>query len=102
MAAALQSAVCEREGALVAFDGAYRVTLVTLAPIEGWDAPWTEKCEGCDGSGVAHAGVRLEGPCSSCWGSGRVLFAFEPDNMPCAVVVPPVIAQPWIARSEAS
>jgi hypothetical protein len=57
--------------------------------------PWSERCEGCDGSGITHAGERLVGPCSSCWGLGRVVFAFHADELG-ASVVPAVVGTPWL------
>lgn len=89
------------DGPLIAISDDFGgVDLVTLEPTgpRAFDAPFTEKCEGCSGSGTPQRADGPEpGPCPDCVGSGRVLFAFCVDDMPRAVLVPNVIAQPWIA-----
>jgi hypothetical protein len=87
------------DGPIVAFDSnlGFGVTVVDLAPNHALCEPWTEECEGCGGTGVAHACDPLPGPCASCWGVGRVLFAFHVGDRLAASCVPPVVAAPYIA-----
>lgn len=98
------------EGALVAVefqwsDGKSDLSILDLAPADAMREPWTETCEGCGdklsgkpGNGIVCGGYfGYRGPCASCWGSGRVLFAFEVDSI-AAEFVPAAVAQPWIAQ----
>jgi hypothetical protein len=71
------------------------VVLLDLAPADALRRPFTEPCDGCtDG----HIGERVggpQGPCESCLGLGRVLFAFHADGL-AASLVPPAVANPWM------
>lgn len=104
-----------RDGRLLAFEApgfdpdVAHVTIVVLPPadepmvIGTLDRPWTEECDGCDGLG--HLGRRLPpaaGPCDSCWGTGRALFAFDAEAGLLAVFVPPHIAARHVHELDAA
>lgn len=57
--------------------------------LTGLDAPFTERCEGCDGTG--HLGHRVPaqvGPCESCLGTGRIVFGFTSDGRYAVAALP--------------
>lgn len=81
-----------RHGSLIAFESiAGDPTTVEIVDVN--DDRWTERCEGCDGSGY-HVSVwhgRLAGPCRVCWGTGRAFFAFAVEESR-AIYVPVDVA----------
>lgn len=97
-----------REGRLLALpDGFGGVDLVVLPrigvdrwPLGTLDRPYVERCEGCDGTRIAHAGDMLVGPCSSCHGLGEVLMAWSDDGGYQRVIcLPAIIGTPYIHQA---
>lgn len=81
---ASQSGRAERDGDLLAFPTPLGADIVNLG-----DDRWTERCDGCDGTG--HLGRRVRpasGPCELCWGTGQAFFAFSSYDAMAALNVP--------------
>lgn len=82
---------------VASFDPArFEVLVLPPAREDVLDAPWTERCEGCEGCGtLAHRVTPAVGVCDVCWGTGRALFAFVVGTS-LALFVPPDVAASYV------
>lgn len=97
----MSAEVFDRDGSMLAVEVFGEIVILDLAPGDSTRAPFAETCDGCDGTG--HLGRRVPpacGPCESCYGTGRVFFAFHAGDPFLTSAVPAAVAAQIYAEQE--